>query len=82
MDAAMDLFIQQHIVEEAAGGSAGFCSYIFPRMKKDGSVRIILDLKHLNEYVEYHHFKMVTLKDILPLVTDNCFFASIDLKHA
>lgn len=75
IDAAMDVFIQQHIVERAAG----FCSNIFPRLKKDGSVRIILDLKYLNEYVEYLHFKMETLKDILPLVTDNCFFASIDL---
>lgn len=82
IDAAMEVFIQQHIVERAAVGSSGFCSNIFPRLKKDGSIRIILDLKHLNEYVEYLHFKMDTLKDILPLVTDNCFFASIDLKHA
>ena len=79
---AMSMFVQQHIVERAPCDLSGFCSNIFPRLKKDGSVRIILNLKYLNEYVEYIHFKMETLRDILPLITHNCFFASIDLKHA
>ena len=82
VDAAMVSFLQQHIVERATDDFSGFCSTIFPRVKKDGSVRIILNLKHLNVHVEYYHFKMETLQDILPLVTHNCFFASIDLKHA
>ncbi len=79
---AMSMFVQQHIVERAPCDLSGICSNIFPWLKKDGSVHIILNLKYLNEYVEYYHFKMETLRDILPLITHKCFFASIDLKHA
>ena len=43
---------------------------------------MILNLKYLNECVEYHHFKMETLKTALNLVTRNCFFGSIDLTDA
>lgn len=78
----MSMFVQQQIVERAPCDLSGFCSNIFPSFKKDGSVRIILNLKYLNEFVEYYHFKMETLRDILPLITHKCFFASLDLKHA
>ena len=33
LNAAMDVFIHQHIVERATPGSSGFCSNIFPRLK-------------------------------------------------
>ena len=55
---------------------------IFPRGNKDGSVRIILTVKHLNVHVEFYQFKMETLQDLLPLVIHDCFFASIVFKHA
>lgn len=35
-----------------------YISPIFSRAKRDGSSRLILNLKSLNKYVEYHHFKM------------------------
>ena len=53
---------------------------IFPRGNKDGSVRIILNVTHLNVHVEFYHFKMETLQDFLPLVIHDCFFASIVLN--
>ena len=59
-----------------------FVSPIFTRQKKDGKVRLILNLKKLNKSVEYHHFKMETLKQALALVTEGCWFASLDLKEA
>lgn len=60
----------------------GFVSPIFTRPKKDGSVRMILNLKKLNESVEYCHFKMDTLEQVIPLITENTFMASIDLRNA
>ena len=57
-------------------------SPIFTRPKKDGSHRMILNLKNLNQDIEYHHFKMDTLLTALTLITPGCYMASIDLKDA
>ena len=57
-------------------------SPIFVRPKKDGTYRLILNLKQLNEYVEYHHFKMDTLEAAIKLMKPGCYMASIDLKDA
>ncbi|KAK3100452.1 hypothetical protein FSP39_020111 [Pinctada imbricata] len=59
-----------------------FISNIFVRPKKDGSHRIIFNVKKLNEDIEHHHFKMDTLKSALQILKPNCWFASIDLKDA
>ena len=43
---------------------------------------MILNLKSLNQFVEYHHFKMDTIASAIEMVTPGCFMASIDLKDA
>lgn len=43
---------------------------------------MILNLKPLNEFVDYHHFKMDTFNTAIKLVKPGCFMASIDLKDA
>ena len=57
-------------------------SDIFLRDKKDGSQRMILNLKKLNLYAAKSHFKMDTLHTITNLIEKDCFMASIDLKDA
>ena len=59
-----------------------FVSPIFCVPKKDDKVRLILNLKKLNSFVAYHHFKMETIQHILHMITPNCWMASIDLKDA
>ena len=59
-----------------------FISPIFLREKKDGSHRMILNLKALNKSIVYHHFKMDTLGSVIRLIRPNCFMATIDLKDA
>ena len=44
--------------------------------------RLILNLKSLNEHVEYHHFKKDTLQSAIRLMTPNCHMASVDLRDA
>ena len=46
-----------------------YISNIFVRPKKNGKYRVILNLKHLNNFVEYHHFKMETLSAAISLVS-------------
>ena len=59
-----------------------FISPIFTVPKKDGMVRLILNLKHLNLFIKNSHFKMDTIHTILKLVTPNCWMVSLDLKDA
>lgn len=59
-----------------------FISPIFIRPKKDGSNRMILNLKGLNKFIQYCHFKMETLQSAVRLMTPNCYMATIDLKDA
>ena len=59
-----------------------FVSGVFTRSKKDGSERMILNLKRLNKFVEYKHFKMESLQIVLELIRPGVYMASIDLKDA
>ena len=60
-----------------------FISPIFLRLKKNAIDYImILNLKELNSFVEYEHFKMESLRFVTDMMTPNCYMASIDIKDA
>lgn len=59
-----------------------YISPIFTTPKKDGSSRMILNLKSLNQFIEYRHFKMESFSTVVNMVKPNCFMASVDLKDA
>lgn len=80
--ALLDELLSKRVIETVPHDPSGFTSNIFLRQKRNGSHRLILNLKPLNPYVEYFHFKMTTLSSALELITPNCFMASIDLSDA
>ena len=82
MQSQIDRMLASGVIEHAQASEDQFVSHIFSRPKKDGSVRIILNLKQLNLEVEYHHFKMETLQHAIQMMTPGCFMASIDLIDA
>ena len=82
MDQEIYTLLQKGVIEEANHSPGEFLSNVFLRPKKDGSFRMILNLKNLNSHVEYNKFKMDTLQSILKLVTPGCYMATIDLKDA
>ena len=43
---------------------------------------MILNLKKLNEKVEYHHFKMDSFEKAVSLIKKNIYMSSVDLRHA
>ena len=43
---------------------------------------MILNLKRLNKFVYYKHFKMEYLQNVLKLIRPEVYMASIDLKDA
>ena len=60
-----------------------FVSSILLRLKKNGvDYRMILNLKELNKFIVYRHFKMDSLKTLTDLMTQGCYMASVDIKVA
>ena len=57
-----------------------YLSNVFLRPKKDGSYRLILNLKDLNEYIVYK--KLETLDSIVKLIRPGCCMCSLDLSDA
>ena len=74
--------LHKDIIELTHPSEGQFISNIFFRPKKDGAIRLILNLKTLNLSVAYHHFKMETLQAAIQLMSQGCFLASVDLKDA
>ena len=78
----IEKMVKKGIVRECSRETGQVISPIFTRPKKDGGLRIILDLSDLNKSVVYRHFKMDTFGTALNLISRNCFMASIDWKDA
>ena len=82
LTAEINSLFRRQIIQKTGHCPEEFISNIFYHPKKDGSFRLILNLKYLNESIEYLHFKMDTLHTAVKLIRPNCYFASIDLKDA
>ena len=78
----IDKLLKMKVIEEVSFAPGQFISPIFTRPKKDGEYRMILNLKELNKYIKYYHFKLDTFETTLHLIKPNCFMASADLRHA
>jgi hypothetical protein len=50
-----------------------YISPVFLRPKKDDSYRMILNLKQLNQSVEYVHFRMECLQSATRMMTPGCY---------
>ena len=69
-------------VELAPLPSPGFYSRLFVVWKTSGSWRPVIDLSHLNRFVDVSHFQMETIQSVLLSVRQGDWMASIDLKDA
>ena len=58
-----DIVVEANVTENNI-----FVSGVFTRSKKDGSKRMILNLKRLNKFVDYMHFKIESLQNVLELI--------------
>ena len=62
--------LDKEVVVESAPSERDFISPVFLRLKKNGiDHRMILNLKELNKFVAYQHFKMDSLKCVTSLMT-------------
>ena len=70
------------VIAYSTSNEGKFISGIFTRDKKDGSKRRIPNLKKFNKFVNYKHFKMESINNVVKLIKSNVYMASIDLKDA
>lgn len=59
-----------------------FISNIFLVKSLNGKFRPVFNLKKMNEFVHYEHFKQKTFPFVLELIQKGVFFTSLDLKAA
>ena len=78
----IDGLVKKGVIEKVQHEKGEIISNIFIRPKQDGSFRLILNLKKLNEHIEKIDFKMETLKSALNMVKKGVYFAKIDLEDA
>ena len=74
--------IAKGAVELAPLTSPGFYSHLFVVWKTSGSWRPVIDLSHLNRFVDVSPFQMETIQSVLLSVRQGDWMASIDLKEA
>ena len=68
--------------EIARDPGPGFYSRFFLVEKATGGWRPVIDLSHLNDFVQLTSFKMETVASVLLSVREGDFLASLDLKDA
>ena len=72
--------LKKGVIRNSSHEPGKFISPTFLREKSDGGYRLILNLKKLNESVEYKMFKMETLATIVQLIGPNMYMAKLDIK--
>lgn len=82
IDKEIDKLLQKKVISLSNSERSEFISSIITREKKDGSFRMILNLKKLNKIIEYKHFKMESLQEVIESIVPGCYMASVDLKDA
>ena len=78
----VEAMLAKGALEIARDLGPGFYSRLFLVEKASGSWRPVIDLSHLNEFVQLTPFKMETVTSILLSVREGDFLVSLDLKDA
>ena len=65
------------VIQKVIPNPAGYLSNVFLTAKKDKTFRMILNLKNLNKHINYIHFKMESMGDVLNIITPGVWMASI-----
>lgn len=82
VDKEIAKLLTKGVIQKSHHEPEEYISPIFLKQKKDGSYRMILNLKRLNVHVRYLHLKMESIQSAIKLLTSNCYMAKLDLKDA
>lgn len=76
-----DLLDKKAVTEISFGSHRFVCSF-FSIPKKNGGFRPIVNLKNLNKFLIYHHFKMESLETVKQILRKGDWIVKLDLKDA
>ena len=76
------MLLKKGVITKCQKEQDDFISTVFTRENRDGTFRIILNLKYLNELVEHKHFIMEFLEDVFKIRKKDVWMATVDLKDA
>ena len=74
--------LRKGVIVEISRESGYFISTVFTRKKKSGTIRFILNLKYLDNFVVYKHFKMESILGVFKIIKKDVWMTSVDLKDA
>ncbi len=81
-DADVASLLAKKAITAVEDDSVGFVCSFFCIPKKTGGFRPIVNLKPVNHFIRYEHFKMESLETVRFLVREGDWFAKLDLKDA
>ena len=70
INAEIEKLLQKGVIIKCERKDNDFIATAFTREKKDGSFRTRVNLKCLNKFVKYKHFKMESLKDVFKIIKE------------
>lgn len=80
IEAEIQKLLDKGVIVPTQHESGEYVSPIFVANKKDGSYRMILNLKNFNQHVEYQHFKMDTVWTAIRLMTQIATWRQLILR--
>ena len=78
VDDLMEAWTDEGIIKPS---DSEYASPIVVVRKKDGSIRVCVDFRELNELIECPHFPLPLVEDVLDALQGAQFFTTIDLKN-
>ena len=82
VDQEVQKMLDLRVIEPCVDAPGQYVSTIFLRDKPDGGKRPIFNLKTLNQYTEYVHFKLEGVPALIEQIQQNDYQYKIDLSNA
>lgn len=82
VDAEVENLLSLGAIVPSKNEPGEFISTIFIVPKSNGKFSLVINLRFLNYYVRYEHFKQETFAIVLDLIQRHDYFNSIDMKNA
>ena len=76
----MNSLLSKGAIKQIPKSQAKFVSHLFTVPKKSGSLRSVINLKPLNQFLHLQTFKMEGLSDLKVILEPNDFMITIDLS--